>query len=197
MADVEIAILAGGCFWCLEAVFSRLDGVESVEPGYTGGHLDQPTYQAVCSGRTGHAEAVRITFNPSRLSFRELLEVFFAIHDPTTLNRQGNDIGTQYRSAIFYHSEAQRKTAVDVIDSLSSGPEATAAVVTQLVPAGSFYPAETHHRNYYDNNPYQPYCLAVVGPKVDKFRHRFASRLKEAWPDPSTRGPVIVPRPDR
>ncbi|MCC7497999.1 MAG: peptide-methionine (S)-S-oxide reductase MsrA [Bryobacterales bacterium] len=178
MAQPETATLAGGCFWCLEAVFNRLDGVLAVESGYMGGHLQQPTYQDVCSGETGHAEVVRIAFDSVRLSFDELLHVFFAIHDPTTLNRQGNDIGTQYRSAIFYYSEAQRQTALRVIASLASGTEPGAAIVTELVPAGNFYPAEPYHHDYYEKNPNQPYCLMVVGPKVEKFRHRFPGRIK-------------------
>ncbi len=178
MAQQEIATLAGGCFWCLEAVFNRMDGVLSAEPGYMGGHLEQPTYKAVCSGESGHAEVVRVAFDPDRVSFRELLEVFFAIHDPTTLNRQGNDVGTQYRSAIFYHSEAQRRTAIQVIGELGSGLESPGSIVTELSPAGAFYPAEDYHRDYFEKNPYQPYCLFVVGPKVDKFRNKFAARMK-------------------
>jgi len=178
MAQPETTTLAGGCFWCLEAVFNRLDGVLAVEPGYMGGRLRQPTYQEVCSGETGHAEVVRITFDSVRLSFGELLHVFFTIHDPTTLNRQGNDIGTQYRSAIFYYSEAQRQTALQVIASLASGTEPPAAIVTELVPAGNFYLAEQYHHDYYEKNPNQPYCLMVVGPKVEKFLRRFPSRIK-------------------
>ena len=175
----EIATLAGGCFWCLEAVFDELRGVESVESGYMGGHLDHPTYEDVCTGETGHAEVVRIIFDPSTVSFRELLEVFFVIHDPTTLNRQGNDVGTQYRSAIFYQSDAQKTVAEEVIAILGAAKLWDARIVTELTPVSTFYPAEGYHQEYYQRNPRQPYCMAVVEPKVRKFRKHFLDRLKK------------------
>jgi peptide-methionine (S)-S-oxide reductase len=167
----ETATLAGGCFWCLEAVYLEMRGVESAVSGYMGGSVEKPTYEEVCSGDTGHAEVVQVTFDPAAISFRDLLEVFFAIHDPTTLNRQGNDVGTQYRSAIFYHSEEQKKIAEEVIAALGLKDP----VVTEVVPAGTFYRAETYHQNYFRNNPIQPYCAFVVAPKVSKFRKKFAS----------------------
>lgn len=174
----ETATLAGGCFWCLEAVFDDLEGVDSVESGYMGGEPANPTYKAVCSGTTGHAEVVRVVFDPSILSFRELLEVFFAIHDPTTMNRQGADRGTQYRSAIFYHSPEQEATARKVIDDLNREGIFDHPIVTEVSPASTFWVAEEYHQNYYAENPYQPYCVAVVGPKVAKFRAKFESRRK-------------------
>jgi peptide-methionine (S)-S-oxide reductase len=167
----ETATLAGGCFWCLEAVYLEMRGVESALSGYMGGSVEKPTYEEVCSGDTGHAEVVQVTFDPAQISFRDLLEVFFAIHDPTTLNRQGNDVGTQYRSAIFYHSEEQKKIAEEVI----AGLDVKDPVVTEVVPAGTFWRAETYHQNYFRNNPIQPYCAFVVAPKVSKFRKKFAS----------------------
>lgn len=170
----EVAILGGGCFWCLEAVFDELEGVQSVESGYAGGTVPNPNYKQVCSGRTGHAEVVRITFDPSVISYRDLLEIFFSIHDPTSLNRQGNDIGTQYRSVIFYTSEEQRTTAEQAIGEVN-GP-----AVTELVPATEFYEAEDYHQEYFQNNPNQPYCQFVVAPKVQKFRSKFATRRKTA-----------------
>lgn len=177
---VEVAALAGGCFWCLEAVFNRMRGVKSVESGYTGGHMQDPSYEDVCTGETAHAEAVRIRFDSRATTFRELLEVFFAIHDPTTPNRQGNDVGTQYRSAIFFHSEAQKRIAEEVIDRLASGGVFSAPIVTEVVPAEKFWPAEADHENYFDRNPRQPYCTYVVRPKVEKFVHHFSDRLKRA-----------------
>ena len=176
--DYEVATLAGGCFWCLEAVFDGLRGVVSVESGYTGGRAPAPTYQKVCSGETGHAEAVRITFDPRVLSYREILEVFFTIHDPTTRNRQGNDIGTQYRSAIFYHSPEQRTVAEQVMADIAARKLWQGSLVTELEPAPAFYEAEDYHQEYYANNPSQPYCQLVVGPKVAKFRKHFLDRLK-------------------
>jgi peptide-methionine (S)-S-oxide reductase len=175
----EIATLAGGCFWCLEAVYDQMKGVESVESGYTGGSNPNPSYQAVCTGRTGHAEAVRITFDPNGVSYRELLEVFFAIHDPTTLDRQGHDVGTQYRSAIFYHSPDQKAVAEDVIASLTKEKVFDDLIVTEVVPAGPFYVAEDYHQEYFARNPTQGYCVAVVNPKVAKFRKLFAEKLKK------------------
>jgi peptide-methionine (S)-S-oxide reductase len=179
-AGHEFATLGGGCFWCLEAVFEELDGVIDVESGYTGGQVDNPSYRQVCGGDTGHAEVVRLEFDPARISFREILEVFFVVHDPTTLNRQGNDVGTQYRSAIFVHSEEQRRIAREVID------EARAAlgqdVVTQLEPAAEYFRAEEYHQEYFRHNPAQGYCMFVVSPKVEKFRRAFARKRRAATP---------------
>ncbi len=175
----EKATLAGGCFWCLEAVYDRMKGVESVESGYIGGKHPNPTYEAVCTGRTGHAEAVQITFDPNVVSYRELLEVFFAIHDPTTLNRQGHDVGSQYRSAIFYHSPDQKAVAEDVIASLTKEKVFDDPIVTEVVPAATFYVAEDYHQEYFAKNPTQGYCVAVVNPKVAKFRKLFAEKLKK------------------
>lgn len=175
---MEEATLAGGCFWCLEAVYEQLRGVQKVVSGYTGGHVPNPDYRTVCSGTTGHAEAVRITYDPSVVSFRELLEIFFTIHDPTTLNRQGPDVGTQYRSAIFYHSEEQRAVAEDVMRNAQGMWDDP--IVTQLAPLGEFYPAEEYHQGYFRRNPTQPYCAFTVAPKVAKFRKRYFERLKSA-----------------
>ena len=177
-AGKEIATLGGGCFWCLEAVFEQLRGVERVTSGYAGGHTLQPTYHQVCSGTTGHAEVVQVTFDPAVISFREILEVFFATHDPTTLNRQGPDVGTQYRSAIFYHTPEQKQVAEQVIAELNRANIWGAPVVTQVVPLEAFYQAEDYHQEYFRRNPGQGYCLAVVSPKVAKFRKRFAAKLK-------------------
>jgi len=174
----EIATLAGGCFWCLEAVFADLRGVARVVSGYAGGHVENPTYREVCDGTTGHAEVVQITFDPQVVSYRELLEVFFTIHDPTTLNRQGGDVGTQYRSAIFYHSPAQQETAAGVIAELERARVWDAPIVTELVPLQIFYPAEDYHQEYYQNNAGQPYCRAVIAPKVSKFRQKYLEKLK-------------------
>jgi len=181
-AAVEQATLAGGCFWCLEAVFAELEGVTEVVSGYTGGATPHPGYREVCSGTTGHAEAVQITFDPEEISFRDLLEVFFTVHDPTTLDRQGADVGTQYRSAIFYHSEAQRRTAEDVIRGLEEEGIWDGPVVTALAPLTAFYPAEDYHREYFRRNPNQGYCQVVISPKVAKFRRRFRARLKGVAP---------------
>ncbi len=175
---LEVATLAGGCFWCLEAVYDHIKGVVAVESGYIGGQVERPTYEAVCSGRTGHAEAVRITFDPHSISYQELLEIFFVVHDPTTLNRQGGDIGSQYRSAIFYHSEEQRKTAEALITSFNKEKLYSAPIVTQLEPATTWYEAEAYHQEYFARNPLQGYCQVVIGPKVAKFREQFAARLK-------------------
>jgi peptide-methionine (S)-S-oxide reductase len=174
----EVTTLAGGCFWCLEAVYDQMKGVRSVESGYTGGHTERPTYEAVCEGRTGHAEAVRITFDPSVVSYREILEVFFVIHDPTTLNRQGHDVGTQYRSAIFYHNPEQKRIAEELIGSFTREQVYPDPIVTELVPAAAWYEAEAYHQEYFARNPFQGYCTAVVGPKVAKFRKQFSSKLK-------------------
>jgi peptide-methionine (S)-S-oxide reductase len=178
-AGKGIATLGGGCFWCLEAVFDGLQGVESVESGYTGGKVANPTYQQVCNGDTGHAEVVRVTFDPATISFKEILEVFFAIHDPTTLNRQGNDAGTQYRSAIFYHSPQQKSTAEQVIKELTAQKAFSDQIVTEVTPAQTFYVAEGYHQEYFANNSYQPYCQFVVAPKVAKFRKIFATKVKQ------------------
>jgi peptide-methionine (S)-S-oxide reductase len=179
MSQREIATLGGGCFWCLEAVYDEMEGVVSVESGYMGGHVPGPTYEAVCSGTTGHAEVVRIRFDPSVTTFREILEVFFVIHDPTTLNRQGHDVGTQYRSAIFYHSEEQKQAAEEMIRELESADAFDSPIVTQVVPATEFYIAEDYHQEYFRNHPDQGYCTFVVGPKVKKFRSTFANRRKQ------------------
>jgi len=175
-----VATLAGGCFWCLEAVYGRMRGVTGVQSGYTGGYVNDPSYEEVCGGATGHAEAVRIRFDPKLTTFTELLEVFFAIHDPTTPNRQGNDVGTQYRSAIFYHSDEQRRAAEEVIGRLAAGGVYGATIVTEVKPAGAFWPAEIEHERYFERNPRQPYCVYVVRPKVEKFAQHFADRTKTA-----------------
>lgn len=178
----EIATLGGGCFWCLEAVFELLEGVERVESGYAGGSAPSPTYEQVCAGVTGHAEVVQVTFDPDVISFREVLEVFFATHDPTTLNRQGPDAGTQYRSAILYHSEAQKETAQDLIAELDREGVFPGAIVTEVAALEEFFPAEAYHQEYFRNNPNQPYCTFLIDPKVAKFRQQFADRLKSAPP---------------
>jgi peptide-methionine (S)-S-oxide reductase len=175
----EIATLAGGCFWCLETIFKELKGVEKVESGYSGGHIEDPTYHQVCTGTTGHAEAVQITFNPQDVSYKELLEVFFSIHDPTTLNRQGADIGTQYRSAIFYHTPEQQQIAQSLIKELESSGLWDEPIVTELSPFETFYVAEDYHQGYYEQNPNQPYCRAVITPKVLKFRKQHLDKLKK------------------
>ena len=175
---LETAVLGGGCFWCLEAVFDELAGVRSVESGYAGGRNADPTYDDVCSGRTGHAEVVRITFDPSVLSFRDLLTVFFTIHDPTTKDRQGNDVGTQYRSVIFCQSPEQRATAESLVAELTATKLWKDPIVTEIADAAPFYEAERYHQEYFANNPAQPYCAVVVAPKVAKFRKHFTERLK-------------------
>jgi len=173
---IEVATLGGGCFWCLEAVFQLLKGVRSVVSGYAGGRTPKPTYRDVCSGTTGHAEVAQITYDPSIVSFREVLEVFFATHDPTTLNRQGNDVGTQYRSVIFFHSPAQKSIADETIAKLNA-EVFDGKIVTEVSPLVEFFPAEDYHQNYFNDNPAQPYCQFVVSPKVAKFRKQFADRL--------------------
>jgi peptide-methionine (S)-S-oxide reductase len=175
----EIATLAGGCFWCLEAVYADLEGVLRVESGYAGGTVPNPSYQQVCTGTTGHAEVVQVTFDPRVLSYRDLLEVFFNIHDPTTLNRQGNDIGTQYRSAIYYHSPQQKAVAEQTIRELSEARRWANPIVTEVAPFTAFYKAEPYHQEYFAHNPFQPYCQAVVGPKVAKFRKQYRERLRK------------------
>jgi peptide-methionine (S)-S-oxide reductase len=176
----EIATLAGGCFWCLEAVFKDLRGVNWVMSGYSGGQNANPSYQEVCSGRTGHAEVVQVKFDPAQLAYADLLRVFFAIHDPTTLNRQGNDIGTQYRSAIFTDSDAQKQTAQAVMREIADAKIWHAPLVTEIVPFQAFYEAEPEHHDYFARNPWSGYCQVVVAPKVAKFRKQFTDRLKRA-----------------
>jgi peptide-methionine (S)-S-oxide reductase len=175
----ELATLGGGCFWCLDAVFGRLRGVIEVVSGYAGGRVNNPSYQAVCDGDTGHAEVVQFRFHPDQITYRELLDVFFAIHDPTTPNRQGNDVGTQYRSVIFTHSDLQAQTARQVIAELKASATFAKPVVTQVLPAPTFWPAETCHQGYFARNDRQPYCQIVVGPKVAKLRDKFRGRLKD------------------
>jgi methionine-S-sulfoxide reductase len=175
----EVATLAGGCFWCLEAVFDELKGVESVESGYSGGKLQDPSYAQVCDGDTGHAEVVQVTFDPQVLSYNDLLTVFFSIHDPTTLNRQGADAGTQYRSAIFYHDEAQKETAEQVIRKIEDAGIWDHPIVTEVTPFEKFYLAEDYHQEYFAHNSFQPYCRAVIAPKVSKFRKQYVDRLKK------------------
>jgi peptide-methionine (S)-S-oxide reductase len=178
--STEIATLAGGCFWCLEAVYDELRGVKSVESGYAGGHVENPSYKAVCTGMTGHAEVVQIAFDPDVVSFKELLEVFFTIHDPTTLNRQGADVGTQYRSAIFYHSPQQKEVAEEVIAEITEAGLWKKPIVTEVTELDTFYPAEDYHQEYFANNPDQGYCRVVIAPKVAKFRKKYFDRLKKA-----------------
>lgn len=177
--NFKIATLAGGCFWCLEAVFDELKGVHSVESGYAGGQVPDPTYRQVCDGDTGHAEAVQVTFDPSILSYHDLLTVFFTIHDPTTLNRQGNDVGTQYRSAIFYHDGEQKAIAEQVMREIRAEKIWDGPIVTELIAFEKFYPAEEYHQEYFVNNRSQPYCQFVIAPKVTKFRQKFAEKLKK------------------
>ncbi len=177
--NLETATLAAGCFWCVEAVFDDLRGVESVESGYSGGHTINPTYQQVCSETTGHAEVIQLKFDLNVISFKEILQVFFAVHDPTTLNRQGNDVGSSYRSAIFYHSDEQRRIAEKVVEEVEAEAVYDSPIVTEIKPFDKFYVAENYHQEYFANNPNQPYCAAVVAPKVTKFRRKFVDRLKK------------------
>jgi peptide-methionine (S)-S-oxide reductase len=174
----EAAVFGGGCFWCLEAVFLQLKGILNVEPGYAGGNKPDPTYEEVCSGNTGHAEVVKIEYDPLKISYELLLDIFFATHDPTTINRQGNDSGPQYRSVIFYNSEKQEQTAKKVMQDLEKSKIYPEPIVTDLKPLGSFYKAEDYHHKYFLSNPYQPYCQAVISPKVTKFRKKFIGYLK-------------------
>lgn len=174
----EVATLAGGCFWCLEAVFDELEGVQDVVSGYAGGSVPHPSYKQVCNGDTGHAEVVQVTFDPAVLSYRDLLKVFFAIHDPTTLNRQGADVGTQYRSAIFTHSDEQEKVVDEVIAELNAEKIYDDPIVSEVVPAEAFYPAEDYHQEYFRRNPNQGYCRMIIAPKVAKFRKEYLARLK-------------------
>jgi peptide-methionine (S)-S-oxide reductase len=177
--NLETATLGAGCFWCVEAVFDDLKGVTDVVSGYSGGHTENPTYREVCSETTGHAEVAQITFDPQELSFADLLRVFFAVHDPTTLNRQGNDVGSSYRSAIFYHSDEQKQTAEEIIKEVTAEGVYDNPIVTEVTKFDKFYPAEDYHQEYFANNPNQPYCAAVVAPKVAKFRQKFVNRLKK------------------
>jgi peptide-methionine (S)-S-oxide reductase len=178
MANLETVIFGGGCFWCLEAVFDRLYGVTSVESGYMGGKISQPSYEQVCGGNTGHAEVVRVTFDPEQISHRDLLDVFFTVHDPTTLNRQGADVGTQYRSVVFYTSEEQRKQTEEAIATMDSAGIFERPIVTKLEPAGDFWVAEDYHQEYFDNNSNKPYCQFVIAPKLAKFEKKFGERTK-------------------
>lgn len=177
-SNFETATLGAGCFWCVEAVFDDLKGVKDVVSGYAGGHTENPTYREVCDGTTGHAEVAEIRFDPAVISFKEILQVFFAVHDPTTMNRQGNDVGTQYRSAIFYHDEEQKRIAEEVIKEVTAEGVYDDPIVTEVVPLEKFWPAEDYHQEYFANNPNQPYCIGVVAPKVAKFRKKFLSKLK-------------------
>jgi peptide-methionine (S)-S-oxide reductase len=178
MAEFETATLAAGCFWCVEAIFDDLKGVEDVVSGYSGGHKDNPTYSEVCSETTGHAEVIQIRFDPEVISFKEILQVFFTVHDPTTLNRQGNDVGSSYRSAIFYHSDEQKRVAEETIAEFNAEGIYDNPIVTEVKAFDKFWPAENYHQEYFANNPNQPYCAAVVAPKVAKFRQKYLSRLK-------------------
>jgi peptide-methionine (S)-S-oxide reductase len=180
MSTSEIATLGGGCFWCLEAVYDQMEGVISVESGYMGGHVPNPDYRTVCTGRSGHVEVVQVTFDPAVATYRDILEVFFAIHDPTTMDRQGSDQGPQYRSVIFYHDDAQRDMAAQLIAELDGEDVYDGPIVTELRPAATFYEAEDYHQEYFENNPLNPYCSFVVAPKVKKFREKFASRMRRA-----------------
>lgn len=175
---MEIATLGGGCFWCLEAVYQQMEGVKSIVSGYMGGTVENPTYQQVCTGQTGHVEVVQLTFDPAVTSYSEILEVFFAIHDPTSFDRQGNDAGPQYRSVIFYHSDAQRAQAEAIMRKLADEQVFDSPIVTEVRPAGTFYPAEDYHQDYFRNHPAQPYCAFVVSPKVKKFREKFTAKLR-------------------
>ena len=179
MGKTELATLAGGCFWCMEAVFDDLNGVLSVESGYTGGHIPNPTYRQVGSEVTGHAEAVQISYDPSVISYKDILNIFFSVHDPTTLNRQGNDVGTSYRSAIFYHNDEQKAAAQEVIRKLTAQQLWSDPIVTEVTKFDKFYIAEDYHQEYFANNPDQPYCRVVVAPKVAKFRKQYYDRLKK------------------
>ena len=178
MEKFQTITLGGGCFWCVEAVFDDLQGVEDVVSGYMGGASINPTYEDICGGRTGHAEVIQVKFDPAVISFRDVLEVFFAVHNPTTLNRQGNDVGTQYRSAIFYHTAEQKQIAEQVIAAVGNGKVWDDPIVTEVAPAATFYPAEDYHQEFFRRNPHQGYCMAVVSPKVSKFRQKFTAKLK-------------------
>lgn len=178
MNNLEKATFGAGCFWCVEAVFQRIRGVESVASGYTGGKVENPTYKQICTGNTGHAEVIQISFNPEQISYKELLEVFWSSHDPTTLNRQGNDSGTQYRSVIYYHDENQKQIAEESMKKANQSGEFSDPIVTELSPLETFYPAEDYHQNYYNENSYQPYCAFVISPKIKKLQKNYAEKLK-------------------
>ena len=175
---IEVTTLGGGCFWCTEAVFNQLKGVEEIEPGYSGGNVENPSYEQVSTGKTGHAEVAQITFDPAAISFKEILQIFFSTHDPTSLNRQGADIGTQYRSVIFYHDDEQKAIAEQVIKEFSDEGAFDAPIVTQVEPLKKFYKAEDYHREYYKRHPEQPYCRVVIAPKIAKFRQLYLNKLK-------------------
>ncbi len=177
--DHEVATLGGGCFWCIQAVFDQVKGVSKTLCGYAGGHVPNPTYEQTCSGTTGHAEVVQITFDPNIISYKEILEIFFSVHDPTTKNRQGNDVGPQYRSIILHHDEKQKKIAEQVINELNEAKIWENSIVTEVVPLKTFYPAEEYHQQYFKKNPNQPYCQYVISPKISKFREKFVSKLKD------------------
>lgn len=177
--NIQTAVFAGGCFWCTEAVFQKLRGVNSVLPGYTGGTVSQPTYEQVSAGMTGHAEAIKFEFDPTEISYRDLLEVFFATHDPTTVNRQGNDVGPQYRSVIFYANDSQKEQAEKIVAELNEAQAYQAPIVTTIAPLGEFYVAEDYHMNYYNRNRNQPYCMLVISPKLKKFKEKFTSLIKD------------------
>ena len=177
MSEHETATFGGGCFWCVEAVFEEVEGVESVTSGYAGGHVEDPSYEAVCSGRTGHAEVVQVAFDPDVVSYRDLLEVFFAVHDPTTEDREGPDVGSQYRSAVYYHDEAQREAVEAYVSELEAGDVYDDPIVTEIAPLDTFYAAEEYHQDYYEKNPDQPYCAMQIPPKLEKVRAKFADRL--------------------
>ena len=176
--DLKLATFGNGCFWCTEAIFQRLNGVEKVMPGYSGGHVENPTYEQVCTGTTGHAESIQITYDPAKISYDALLEVFWKTHDPTTKNRQGNDIGPQYRSVVFYHDPGQKKLAESYKTKLETEKIWDRPIVTEIVPFSKFWPAEDYHRNYYENNPSKGYCSLVITPKIEKFKKIFKERLK-------------------
>jgi peptide-methionine (S)-S-oxide reductase len=178
MTNKEVATLGGGCFWCVEPIYNDLRGVESAISGYAGGHVPNPTYQIICTGRSGHAEVIQITYDPNEISYKEILQIFFTVHDPTTLNRQGNDVGTQYRSVIYTHDEGQRAIADEVFAEVTAEGVYPNPLVTEITPLDIFYPAEDYHQEYLENNPNQPYCQFVVAPKVSKFRKKYADRLK-------------------
>jgi len=178
-AQVEVATLAGGCFWCIEAVYKEVEGVIDAIPGYSGGTTVDPSYGQVSTGKTGHAESVQVTFDSSRISYREILEIFFSVHDPTTLDRQGADIGTQYRSAIFYHDEQQKKVAEEIIQEMTRDRVFSHSIVTQIVPLDRFYPAEDYHRDYFEKHPEQAYCQVVIAPKLAKFRQHWEAKLRK------------------
>lgn len=177
--QLQHATLGGGCFWCIESAFKQVQGIVDAESGYAGGHIDNPSYQQVCNGTTGHAEVVRLTFDASQISYREILEIFFALHDPTQLNRQGNDVGPQYRSVIFFHDGEQQALANQIIAEMGTEGTWPEPVVTAVEPLSNYFEAEQYHRDYYENNPQQPYCAMVVGPKLAKFKQTFAKRLKQ------------------